>query len=167
MNFTRQINVKDLGKYERQLAQQLPRVVTRLQQQGARASIGILQRNVRSIRPYPPVDSKRYLLGFEVQRGPRNSVIVTNNRGYASVIEEGRRAGARRPPSSALVGWVQRKLGVPPKRARGVAFAVARKIGKYGIRAKRVVTSAMPEINRKYLQIMFDANDRMLSGRRV
>lgn len=66
---------------------------------------------------------------------------VTAGVHYAGYVEHGRRAG-RQPPVAALVPWVKRKLGVPAKRARSVAFLVARKIGRRGIRAKDVVARA-------------------------
>lgn len=166
MAVTRTIHIRDLGKYERQLARTLPDVAKRVNQQGAKRAVQILQRTVREVRPYPPIDSKRYINSFEIQRAPKDAVVVTNTRSYAGVIEEGRRAGARQPPTSALVGWVQRKLGVPAKRARGVAFAVARKIAKHGIKAKKVIATALPEISRDFLKRLFDANDKYITGKR-
>jgi hypothetical protein len=64
---------------------------------------------------------------------------VFNQAPYAGVIEYGRRAGVR-PPAAALVPWVRRKLGVSAKKAPGVAFVIARKIGARGIPGKHVLT---------------------------
>jgi hypothetical protein len=50
---------------------------------------------------------------------------------YAAVVEQGRRPG-RRPPVSALLLWVRRRLGVSAERAPSVAFLIARKIGRVG-----------------------------------
>lgn len=165
MTISRTIAARDLGKYERQLARKLPHVAETTNLRAAHRSIGILKRSVYSVRPHAPVDTKRYLNSFEIHRGPRHEVIVNNSRRYAGVIELGRRAGARRPPVQALVGWVRRKLGVSAKDAPRVAFAVARKIGERGLPAKRVVASAVPEIVRVFTQLMFDANERFFRGR--
>lgn len=165
MTITRNIAVRDLGKYERQLAKQLPDVAKRVNRDTAKKAIGILQKTARAVRPYPPIDTKRYINSFEIQRAPQDTVVVTNRRGYAGVIEDGRRAGARQPPVSALKGWVRRKFGVSPQRALGIAFAVARNIGKRGIKAKKVVTSAMPEIGRTFTKALFDANQKWLGGK--
>lgn len=57
---------------------------------------------------------------------------------YPAVIERGRRPG-KMPPPSALYRWVQLKLGVPAGQVRGVAFAIARQIGRRGLKGKRVM----------------------------
>lgn len=50
---------------------------------------------------------------------------------YAKYPIEGRQPG-RRPPISALIPWVEYKLGKTGKEARTVAFLIARKIGEEG-----------------------------------
>ena len=165
LTINRTIAARDLGKYERGLARTLPGVAQRVNVQAAQRSIGVLKRTVMSVRPHAPVDTKRYLNSFEVHRGPRSEVIVANDRRYAGVIEFGRRPNARRPPAAALIGWVRRKLGVSAREAPRVAFAVARKIGERGLPAKRVVSTATPEIIRVFTQLLFDANERFLRGR--
>ena len=52
---------------------------------------------------------------------------------YPIVMETGRRFGRKAPPSSALERWVRIRLGVPERRVKGVAFVIARKIGRRGI----------------------------------
>ncbi len=71
---------------------------------------------------------------FSEMRGtPASPIgIVSAPSEYAEVVEEGRRPGQRMPPSSALVTWVEKKLGVPEEHAAGVAFVIARSIGKRG-----------------------------------
>ncbi len=56
---------------------------------------------------------------------------------YPAVMEFGRKAGAKMPPPSALERWVHIVLKVPNKHAKGVAYIVARAIGKKGIEGKR------------------------------
>lgn len=50
-------------------------------------------------------------------------------------LHEGRRAGARQPPTAPLAEWAERKLGVSPEESRGVGFVIARAIGRRGIPA--------------------------------
>lgn len=75
--------------------------------------------------------------------GPGGSlgVLVSNDSPYAGVIEYGRRPGARRPPVEPIARWAQRKLGLPYKNARSMAFVIARRIGQRGLLPRRVLTS--------------------------
>lgn len=57
---------------------------------------------------------------------------------YARAVHDGRRAGAKMPPLSALKGWAGRH-GVPGNRV----FLVARAISRKGIRARPFLTDAM------------------------
>lgn len=69
------------------------------------------------------------------------SVELVNRATHAVFVEYGRRAGARQPPVSALIPWVMKKFGVPYKQARGIAFAVAKKIARRGIKARKIMTN--------------------------
>lgn len=53
---------------------------------------------------------------------------------YPSVMEFGRRPGAKPPPASALLRWVHIVMGIPNEEAMSVAIRVARSIGKKGIK---------------------------------
>jgi hypothetical protein len=59
----------------------------------------------------------------------------TINEPYPAVMEFGRQPG-RMPPPEALERWVHLKLGVPADKAPGVAFQVARSIGRKGIKGR-------------------------------
>lgn len=53
---------------------------------------------------------------------------------HALYVHEGRSPG-KRPPISAILPWVERKLGLAGSEARSVAFLVARKVGRRGVSA--------------------------------
>lgn len=74
--------------------------------------------------------------------------IITNPALYHDVREEGRRAG-RMPPPAALIAWVGTKLGVPPEARRGVAFLVARKIGRVGYPGAHMVEKGVKKTRRQ------------------
>ena len=60
---------------------------------------------------------------------------------YPLVVEYGRKAG-KMPPPKALERWVHLVLKVPTDKAKGVAFLVARAIGKKTIKGKLLLTKA-------------------------
>lgn len=74
-------------------------------------------------------------------KGGSQGLLVANTSPYAGVIEYGRRRGAKAPPLEPIARWAQRKLGLPYKRARGIAFVIARRISQRGLLARRVLTS--------------------------
>lgn len=84
---------------------------------------------------------KRFARGWRVRKGMVSgmSATVYNKQPYAIVIEKGRRAGRRPPPSRVLIPWVMDKLGVSAKDAPRVAFLVARAIGLRGIPARPIL----------------------------
>lgn len=62
----------------------------------------------------------------------RREAVIASSQFYAPLVERGRRPG-KRPPVAALMLWVVRKLGIgDARRARSVAFLIARKIGARG-----------------------------------
>lgn len=97
----------------------------------------------------------------EVDRGPvlrgRVGVLHGPATQYARVVEEGRRAGSRPPPSAAIARWLGRKGGDP-----AMAFVVARSIGRRGIKARPFLGPAVAK-NRAPIQALFErARDRLV-----
>lgn len=91
--------------------------------EGTPVSDGALAGSINRSDAIPTAD------GFQVSVG--DSAV------YGDVIEQGRRPGARRPPTDAILAWVwsHRQFfdGVETEKdAKGVAFVVARKIGLEG-----------------------------------
>lgn len=140
----------------------LPSAIRNLVTRSREKAITAIRRSVRLYAPFfiaqavdtlrpPPVDTgafKRNWFYQDIDRGIR----VYNPLPYASVIEHGRRAGARQPPSNVLVEWVKRKglvAGVTGNReaaARGLAFVIARKIGREGLKPRPVLGTAMKKL---------------------
>ena len=61
---------------------------------------------------------------------------------YGEVVEKGRRPGKAMPPVTPIALWVQRKLGVSADEARGVGFAIARKISIEGFEGAHMFEKA-------------------------
>jgi len=96
---------------------------------------------------------KKFARGWRSVEGMiPSSVRVYNKERYASVIEYGRRAGARQPPSGVLVPWVRTKLGIRGPAAKTVAFLIARKIGERGIPARPVLRD--PAVREKIQKVV-------------
>ena len=65
------------------------------------------------------------------------------------------------PPIEALIPWVKAVLGVEPKRARSVAFLVARKIARKGTQPRRVFEKAAAATEGQVLRMFEDAAGRV------
>lgn len=76
----------------------------------------------------------------------RRGVHVWNAAPYSGVVEEGRRPGARMPPLEPIARWAQRKFRIPYSRARGLSFAIARKIAREGIPGRFVLRDATRQL---------------------
>lgn len=63
---------------------------------------------------------------------------------YGQAVRHGRSPG-RMPPVAPLIPWVMKVLGIPAAQAKGVAYVVARKIGRFGIKANPYHRRALRE----------------------
>ena len=95
---------------------------------------------------------------------------ISNVAPYGYNIEAGRRPGARQPPvrvGGKLHLWVRRKLGITDYvMARKVAFFIARKIARRGIRRRRVLLDpqfqqVLAGVILKYIDKAFSATDKL------
>lgn len=94
-----------------------------------------------------PSNFGRLRNSLTVDMGPRfrNEVSATvgTDLTYAKAVEWGSRPHF--PPVAPLELWVRRKLRVPARRARSVAFLVARKISKRGTPAQPFLGPALEQ----------------------
>jgi hypothetical protein len=84
---------------------------------------------------------------------------------HARVNESGRRPGARRPPTAAILPWMARH-GIPAE----AAFVVARSIGRRGTPGifflRDALTSVKPLFRREVQMAANRAASRLIGGRR-
>lgn len=92
--------------------------------------------------------------------------VVHNGATYAGVIEHGRRAGSRMPPTKMIARWIQRRLGKSEKEAAQMAFVVARSIAKRGLGPRKVLTSTLPQMQGFLNEEVLRELTRTLSGGR-
>lgn len=102
----------------------------------ATRGVALATLEVAAALPRQPVDRGEYRRSFAAEKVPEG-VVLFNSAAYAGVIEYGRRKGRKPPPVKALTEWVLRKGFVGKgadrvKAAKGIAFAIARKMGKEG-----------------------------------
>jgi hypothetical protein len=140
-NYT--IALKDLPAYLRARPKQVHAAMTKAMRLSAKTdALVIIQNEISNTQP-APVDRGTYRRGWQA-RDLDNGVAIFNPTPYAAVIEHGRRKGARQPPIAPLQAWVLRKgltKGIRGKQnrekaAKGIAFAIARKMvlkGKPGM----------------------------------
>jgi hypothetical protein len=112
-------------------------------------ALRLVQEEVSAAQPMP-VDRGTYRRMWQA-RDIDEGVMVFNPTPYAAVIEHGRRPGGRQPPIKPLQSWVLRKglvksikgKGNREKAAKGIAFAIARKIAKDGQPARHILAKAV------------------------
>ncbi len=140
--------LEDAGNWEKQFARELFRDVKPTLRKAGKASLRPLRMRTisqdavhkskfgRSWRFQTP--NKKTLIIYKQARNPKNKFF------YGSVIEAGRRPGARMPPPSHLEQWVQLKTPelVAQWGVKGAAFIVARSIGRKGIRPRPIMTAS-------------------------
>ncbi len=117
-------------------------------------ALAIVQDAVRIAPPANPsgkgsggaVNTGHFLSSWEAnptQQGGSFGVLiqVPNSKApYAAVIEYGRRPGSRPPPVEPIARWAQRRLRLPYEQAKGIAFGIARSIGRRGLKGRRILT---------------------------
>jgi hypothetical protein len=87
-----------------------------------------------------------YERGFKVIKS-RDGAHLVNTAAHAPFVEEGRQPNKPQPPISEILDWViNKRIELDPKAAKGIAFAIARKIGAKGTEGRFVMARAMPKI---------------------
>ncbi len=150
----------EFGEGADRAAKATPRELTRLLREiTERARTNIVKRS--------PVGHSNVLRGgyaAEVRRPNtrRPQGVVTNPIIYHDAVEEGRNAG-RPPPTAALIPWVGSKLGIPPGPEReGVAFLVARAIGRRGTKPQNMVKEGWEATRKDIKPLLKEAGVRIV-----
>lgn len=117
-----------------------------------RKSLAIIETNVVSRTPVGVSGQLRQGWSSQVRGTPLEATFygkVMNPIVYGLPVEEGRRPG-KMPPIAPIELWVIRKLGIVGADSRGVAYLVARKIGRSGTKgafmAKKGAEASISEI---------------------
>jgi hypothetical protein len=144
------IDLADLARHYGKLGGKVKQAIRSGVLSGAHRCVPILVQSARTASPASPGGftgawggggAPNYISGFRALRHPLGAMVF-NTMPYAGVIERGRRpgTGVSREGQFALATWVKRRMGIAdPKKAKGIAFLIARKIKARGLRARFVM----------------------------
>jgi hypothetical protein len=142
LSFT--VQIKDLGKWEKQFAKQLKHDIRNeaLRQAAAFILPELTQRS------QPIKDRGKFRAGWRSRfrkTGRVKSMTIYNAYKHAIFVERGRRAGAAQPPFKPIAAWCRRH-----GMRRSAAWAVMRAIAARGIQKRPVLYH--PEMVRRMIQ---------------
>lgn len=145
------MTLKEFQRYLKGVPKALNEHIVKGIQTGAQRAIAIA---VAEGDAAPPASQRGSIGAFNTGRYHRSwhvenvadGAVVSNIAPYADVIERGRRPGRRQPRTETIVQWARQRLGLDEKKARQAAFPIARAIGRRGLRARRVLSSARPKM---------------------
>ena len=184
------VQFNDLGEYERALGKNYPKAAKRGLVQAARSATVIYRTETMQAPPASPnggrgaVATGRFAGGWKVK--PTASPFVVhayNDAPHAKFVEYGRRPG-KPPPVSVIAAWVRIKLrvgpavnsktGRPTKRGerdpdagiRGLAFVIARAIGRRGLRGRFIRERTMPSVRHQATMALLNAFDEVMTEAR-
>lgn len=153
-----------LAEHQRRIAA----VVRAVQQTVETAGPALAQEELRkgTARKRVPINTGEYARAWQAKKIDQGAILF-NDAPYASIIELGRRPGSRPPPSDVIFKWLEQKLRGRVKNrrdrvkeAKGLAFVIARAIGKRGLPPHRV----MARTRRRLDKLVQDAVSRALVG---
>ena len=107
-------------------------------------------------------------ISYSVSTGTGGWVISVSLADYWKYIENGRRAGAKMPPVSAIENWIKVKQIIPHsmtlKSGKTViptipqlSFLIARSIGRRGIPPKPLFKKSFEAAKQQFIQVIEDA----------
>ena len=133
---------KQLGGAVRSLAKRFDGAVIealrKTARYGATMAVGVSAKS--SPRPRARGTYERSFLVTKLPDG----AALSNTARHGIFVEVGRKPG-KMPPIQAIVDWlIAKKVGRDPAKLRGLAFGIARKIGRVGTRGRFVMKRTVP-----------------------
>lgn len=130
------INIADLpAALGKDLVAAQPRIMREVQLAMKMEIPRMFQEEIVKSQPRQPVSDSIYKNSIQVVDRPDGGAVAFNSAPYAGIIERGRRPGkgVSREGQASLARWVRLKgLTSDEREARGIAFAIARKMKKQG-----------------------------------
>jgi hypothetical protein len=164
---------RHLGSAVAKLGKDVERQIIRGLRKTARLGVREVIRTALTTTPRPHARGT-YIRSWRVVQVSSGAVIA-NTADHAVFVEAGRQPG-KRPPIKPLIDWIEakgldkklaRKTGAKgPARTRALAFVIARKIGREGVRGRWILRRSMPEIEAEALRQIHAALSRAIQGQR-
>jgi hypothetical protein len=139
------------------------RVIRGALRAGLTKTVAFLERDLKPRMPRGATGLGRQSIAGEVRLGTEVGLgvamgMVGSPLKHVAVINDGRRPGQKAPPAEALELWVRRKIRHSRRKgprgglrkltvseAKGLAFVIARKIGREGIEANEMFEKSVQE----------------------
>lgn len=131
----------------------LPEVAEQIIHDAGDEMVQLAQINLHRMKP-PGIDTGALVQSIKNQKSKLTSIVYSDVK-HSVFVEYGTRPHF--PPIEPILAWVKRKLHVPEKRAKGVAYLVARKIAKQGTRARPFFGNAFAVIRKRLMVSMKQA----------
>ena len=159
MTTTRRYTLNDADKWLTVVSEDMRKAGMLGLYSAALRTVAYIQTDViPNTKPHAPVDTHAYAAAWKARRTPHGAN-VENTSPYATIIEDGARPGFHvgRKMVDAIAEWVLRKglqpngqgrdaggrfVKVTAEGARQIAWAIATKIARDGLPAKRVLARA-------------------------
>lgn len=137
------VELKGFEELQRRMEREADGGVRRELEEAMRKSVHVVEGEVRPRTPVGVSSRLRNSINGKVEAGlggvvGRVGTSLSDKEVYPAVMEFGRKPRSRKPPTERLVRWVHLQLGVPMEAAWLVARGLAKKIGVFGIKEKRM-----------------------------
>jgi hypothetical protein len=133
------VRIKGLDELRKQI-KDYPKIAGKHYRKAMRKSVTTIEEKVKPLTPLFRGRLRQSIVSEVRGTGVELTGVVGSNlkkEAYPAVMEFGRKPGAKMPPPKALERWVWLVLKPPKKMVKGIAFVIARAIGKRGIKGKR------------------------------
>lgn len=144
-----------------------PNLVNKYLKRAMTQSIGAVRREIVPLVPVGVSGRLKNSIGSEVIVEGAGSIVgrvgsSLRDEEYPKIMEFGRKPG-KMPPPASLERWVHVRLQVPDEEVPGVAYVVARKIGRFGIKGRFFMRTGFEKAKGKIIQYFNHARDAIVT----
>jgi hypothetical protein len=146
------------------LPQRLIRTIERAHEQSARETVNEIRQQIIGVGATASFSLLRSVDKQFEDRGAVKAWLAGSDLPYAPFVEYGRKPG-KQPPVDAIVRWIaQKPVDIGDRDIRSVAFMIARKIGKRGVKGRFPFKKATDVMRPRIAEIFNKAIEQELSA---